>query len=64
VIDARSSRAEDPAEIQGFVEQLLQREPAEISLIPNGDLQFVSEPIARQKLARLGGARTPIEEAA
>jgi 5-methyltetrahydropteroyltriglutamate--homocysteine methyltransferase len=64
VIDARSSRVEDPAEIRRFVEELLQREPAGISLIPNGDLQFVSEPIARQKIARLAGARTPFEEAA
>jgi 5-methyltetrahydropteroyltriglutamate--homocysteine methyltransferase len=64
VIDARSSRVEDPAEIRRFVEQLLERKPAEISLIPNGDLQFVSEPIARQKLASLGGARAPMERAA
>jgi hypothetical protein len=46
------------------VEELLERKPAEISLIPNGDLQFVSEPIARQKLASLGGARAPMERAA
>jgi 5-methyltetrahydropteroyltriglutamate--homocysteine methyltransferase len=64
VIDARSSRVEDPAEIRRFVEELLERKPAEISLIPNGDLQFVSEPIARQKLASLGGARAPMERAA
>jgi 5-methyltetrahydropteroyltriglutamate--homocysteine methyltransferase len=64
VIDARSSRVEDPAEIRRFVEELLRRKPAEISLIPNGDLQFVSEPIARQKLASLGDARSPLEEAA
>jgi 5-methyltetrahydropteroyltriglutamate--homocysteine methyltransferase len=64
VIDARSSRVEDPAEIRRFVEGLLRRKPAEISLIPNGDLQFVSEPIARQKLACLGDARSPLEEAA
>jgi 5-methyltetrahydropteroyltriglutamate--homocysteine methyltransferase len=64
VIDARSSRIEDLTEIRRFVEQLLQRNSAGVSLTQNGDLQFVSEPIARQKLARLGGARTPIEEAA
>jgi 5-methyltetrahydropteroyltriglutamate--homocysteine methyltransferase len=64
VIDARSSRVEDPAEIRRFVEELLRRKPAEISLIPNGDLQFVSEPIARQKLASLGDARSPLKEAA
>jgi 5-methyltetrahydropteroyltriglutamate--homocysteine methyltransferase len=64
VIDARSSRVEDPAEIRQFVEELLQKVPAEVSLIPNGDLQFVSEPIARQKVALLGGARTPLKQAA
>jgi 5-methyltetrahydropteroyltriglutamate--homocysteine methyltransferase len=64
VIDARSSRVEDPAQIGQFVEQLLQRNSAGVSLTQNGDLQFVSEPIARQKIAVLGGARTPLEEAA
>jgi 5-methyltetrahydropteroyltriglutamate--homocysteine methyltransferase len=64
VIDARSSRIEEPTEIKQFAEQLLQRKPAGISLTPSGDLQFVPEPIARQKLARLGGARAPLEEAA
>lgn len=64
VIDARNSRVEDPGEIAQFVEQLLQRASEGVSLTPNGDLQFVSEPIARQKVARLGGARTPLEEAA
>ena len=29
----------------------------DVALVPNGDLQFVSEPIARQKVARLGEAR-------
>jgi 5-methyltetrahydropteroyltriglutamate--homocysteine methyltransferase len=64
VIDSRSSRVEDPADIREFVEQLLQRNSAGISLTQNGDLQFVSEPIAREKIARLAGARTPLEEAA
>lgn len=64
VIDTRSSRVEDPAEIGQFLDQLLQRKPAEISLIPNGDLQYVSEPVAREKLARLGAAKSPLEAAA
>jgi 5-methyltetrahydropteroyltriglutamate--homocysteine methyltransferase len=55
VIDARSSALEDPEEIAGFVAQL----PVDdIALIPNGDLQFVSEQIARQKIQRLGAAKT------
>jgi 5-methyltetrahydropteroyltriglutamate--homocysteine methyltransferase len=55
VVDARSSALEDPQEIVEFVESLgIER----VALVPNGDLQYVSEPIARQKLARLGAART------
>ena len=55
VVDARSSALEDPQEIAGFAERLgVER----VALVPNGDLQYVSEPIARQKLARLGAART------
>jgi 5-methyltetrahydropteroyltriglutamate--homocysteine methyltransferase len=64
IVDARSSAVEDPSELARFVGELGLRKPAEISLIPNGDLQFVSEPIARQKLACLGDARSPLEEAA
>jgi 5-methyltetrahydropteroyltriglutamate--homocysteine methyltransferase len=64
IVDARSSVVEDPSELARFVGELGLRKPAELSLIPNGDLQFVSEPIARQKIARLGGARQPLEEAA
>jgi 5-methyltetrahydropteroyltriglutamate--homocysteine methyltransferase len=56
VLDARSSAPESPDEIARFVEELLAREPAGLALVPNGDLQFVPEPIARQKLARLGQA--------
>ena len=55
VVDARSSALEDPQEIAEFVERLgVER----VALVPNGDLQYVSEPIARRKLARLGAART------
>lgn len=55
VVDARSSALEDPQEIAEFVEQLgVER----LALVPNGDLQYVSESIARQKLARLGAAKT------
>ena len=55
VIDARSSALEDPEEIARFVVEL----PVEdVALVPNGDLQFVSEQIARQKIQRLGAAKT------
>lgn len=62
VVDARSSALEDPKVIARFVEELVQRRPAGISLVPNGDLQFVSEKIAREKLVRLGRARQTIGE--
>ena len=62
VVDARSSALEDPKVIARFVEELVQRRPAGVSLVPNGDLQFVSEKIAREKLVRLGRARQTIGE--
>jgi 5-methyltetrahydropteroyltriglutamate--homocysteine methyltransferase len=63
VVDARSSALEDADEIGRFVERLAERNPAGISLVPNGDLQFVPEIIAREKLARLGQARVAQEAA-
>ena len=63
VVDARSSALEDPDVITRFVEELVPRRPSGISLVPNGDLQFVSEKIAREKLVRLGRARQAIGEA-
>jgi 5-methyltetrahydropteroyltriglutamate--homocysteine methyltransferase len=64
VIDARSSAVESPDEIGRFVESVLQRDPAGFSLSVNGDLQFVPEAIARQKIASLGRARTALAKAA
>jgi methionine synthase II (cobalamin-independent) len=63
VVDSRSSALEDPDVIARFVEELVPRRPAGISLVPNGDLQFVSEKIAREKLVRLGRARQTVGEA-
>jgi methionine synthase II (cobalamin-independent) len=57
VLDARSSVLEDPAEVAAFVPQLQERGVKEIALVPNGDLQYVSEPVAREKLVRLGQAK-------
>jgi 5-methyltetrahydropteroyltriglutamate--homocysteine methyltransferase len=64
VVDARSSALEKPEKIAAFAEELLAREPAGIALTPNGDLQFVPEPIAREKLARLGGSSAELAEVA
>jgi 5-methyltetrahydropteroyltriglutamate--homocysteine methyltransferase len=64
VLDARSSALESPEEIARFAAELSSREPAGLSLVPNGDLQFVPEPIAREKLARLGRSRTALAEVA
>jgi 5-methyltetrahydropteroyltriglutamate--homocysteine methyltransferase len=64
VLDARSSALEEPREIAAFVGQLEARGVKEIALVPNGDLQYVSEAVARQKVARLGKAKTATMEAA
>ena len=58
VLDARSSAPEEPGEIAAFVGQLRARGVEKIALVPNGDLQYVSEAVARDKLARLGQAKT------
>lgn len=57
VIDVRSSRLEEPGELAAFAAALMARGPAGLALTPTGDLQFVPEPIAREKVARLGLAR-------
>ncbi|HEV3408451.1 MAG TPA: hypothetical protein VG079_07185, partial [Gaiellaceae bacterium] len=64
VVDGRGSLLEDPREIAQFARRLGER-VERIALTPNGDLQFVSESVAREKVARLGRAKTaPVEEAA
>ena len=63
VLDARNSLLEEPREIAAFAARL--EEKAErVALLPNGDLQYVSEPIAREKIARLGQAKTTRAEEA
>jgi 5-methyltetrahydropteroyltriglutamate--homocysteine methyltransferase len=64
VLDARSSAPEEPREIAAFVGQLEARGLKEIALVPNGDLQYVSEQVAHEKVARLGKAKTATTEAA
>jgi 5-methyltetrahydropteroyltriglutamate--homocysteine methyltransferase len=58
VVDARSSTVEDERELADFARRLQEeREVEDVALVPNGDLQFVAQPIAEQKLRRLGAAR-------
>lgn len=63
VLDTRSSLLEDPRELAVFARRLGER-AERIALVPNGDLQYVSEPVAREKLERLANARTATVEAA
>jgi len=63
VVDARSSLLEDPRELADFAARLQER-VEDVALVPNGDLQFVAEPIAREKIARLGQARFALAEEA
>jgi 5-methyltetrahydropteroyltriglutamate--homocysteine methyltransferase len=63
VVDTRSSLLEEPRELAEFAQRLGER-AERIALVPNGDLQYVSEGVAREKLARLGEARTATVEAA
>lgn len=64
VVDSRSSALENPAEIASFVRDLLARDPADVSIAPTGDLQFVPAAIARQKITTLAATRTALAEAA
>lgn len=62
VIDARNSLLEEPEEIAEFGRQLLDELEGELHLVPNGDLQFVPEKIAREKVRRLGKAARILKE--
>jgi 5-methyltetrahydropteroyltriglutamate--homocysteine methyltransferase len=63
VIDGRNSVLEDPRELAAFAAQLRMR-VGDVALVPNGDLQYVSEAIAREKVRRLGQATTTEAEVA
>jgi 5-methyltetrahydropteroyltriglutamate--homocysteine methyltransferase len=57
VVDARNSLLEEPEELAEFAHSLIaEMEGPELHLVPNGDLQFVPEKMARQKMLRLGAA--------
>lgn len=57
VVDARSSAVEEPEVLASFAARLSERTTGRLALVPNGDLQFVAEPIARRKLSALGRAK-------
>jgi 5-methyltetrahydropteroyltriglutamate--homocysteine methyltransferase len=62
VVDARNSLLEEPVEVASFGRELLEELDGELHLVPNGDLQFVPEKIARQKVLRLGEAARILKE--
>jgi 5-methyltetrahydropteroyltriglutamate--homocysteine methyltransferase len=62
VVDARNSLLEKPEEVARFGRELLEELEGELHLVPNGDLQFVPETIARQKVVRLGEAAHILKE--
>ncbi|CAN5674671.1 methylcobamide--CoM methyltransferase [soil metagenome] len=62
VVDARNSLLEDPEETAEFGRQILEELEGELHLVPNGDLQFVPEKIAREKVLRLGAAARILKE--
>jgi 5-methyltetrahydropteroyltriglutamate--homocysteine methyltransferase len=63
VVDVRSSLLEDPRELAEFGARLEQR-VEHVALTPNGDLQHVCEASAREKVSRLGAAKTAAAEVA
>jgi 5-methyltetrahydropteroyltriglutamate--homocysteine methyltransferase len=62
VVDARNSLVEEPGDLAEFGRQLLEKLEGELHFVPNGDLQFVPEKIARQKVLRLGEAARILKE--
>jgi 5-methyltetrahydropteroyltriglutamate--homocysteine methyltransferase len=62
VVDARNSLLEEPEQLAGFGRQLLAELGHELHLVPNGNLEFVPEKIARQKVLRLGEAAKVLKE--
>jgi methionine synthase II (cobalamin-independent) len=62
VVDARNSLLEEPEQVAEFGRQLLEELDGELHLVPNGDLQFVPEKIAREKVLRLGAAAHILKE--
>ena len=62
VVDARNSLLEEPEQLAKFGRQLLEELDVGLHLVPNGDLQFVPEKIAREKVLRLGEVSRVLKE--
>ena len=62
VVDARNSLLEEPEQLAKFGRQLLEELDGGLHLVPNGDLQFVPEKIAREKVLRLGEVAQILKE--
>src|SRR5918995_7455801 len=62
IVDARNSLVEEPGDLAEFGRQLLEELEGELHFVPNGDLQFVPEKIARQKVLRLGEVARILKE--
>ncbi len=62
VVDARNSLLEEPEHLAEFGRQLLEELEGGLHLVPNGDLQFVPEKIAREKVLHLGEVARILKE--
>lgn len=62
VVDAQNSLLEEPEDLARFGRKILEELDCELHLVPNGDLQFVPEGIAREKIRRLGEAARALRE--
>jgi 5-methyltetrahydropteroyltriglutamate--homocysteine methyltransferase len=62
VVDARNSLLEEPQQLAKFGRQLLEELDGGLHLVPNGDLQFVPEKIAREKVLHLGEVARILKE--
>lgn len=62
VVDAQNSLLEETENLARFGRKILEELDCELHLIPNGDLQFVPEGIAREKILRLGEAARAVRE--
>ena len=62
VVDAKNSLLEEPEQLAKFGRQLLEELDGGLHLVPNGDLQFVPEKIAREKVLRLGEVSRILKE--
>ena len=61
-VDAQNSLLEEPEDLARFGRKILEELDCELHLVPNGDLQFVPEGIAKEKILRLGEAARTLRE--